>query len=148
MLRPVLVLAIIGLAGCVEPGPDGPWPVQHPPGWDDTPEMTVVSGGRYHSADQDLGAAGPEGVPRPAGCAAYQDGVRKGWDTCQVLDNVPRFGGGGPENATWWIQASWDGRGEDLIEQERDESRRTVVAFDAAGSPVAHLPRAIALSVE
>ncbi len=148
MQRLAVLMAVVALAGCVEPMPGGPWPVERPDGWDATPEMTAVSGGRYHSADQHLVADGPSGVPVPAGCAAYQDGVRKGWDTCRVEADQRPDAAGSPAGVGWTVMASWNGRGEDLIEQERDESRRTVVAFDADGNPVAHLPRAVAFDVE
>jgi hypothetical protein len=148
----VVVARILGLAallaGCLEPNIriTDAWPVDRPVDWDRSPELVAYDGFRSHSADQEVAAAPEEqGTPEPAGCAAYQDGKRDRLDTCEVHGPDTRFG---RDEGPWTIHATWDGRGEDLIEQERDESRRTVVAYAADGAVVAHLKAARAFAVE
>lgn len=134
-MRIVTVAALVLLAGCI----DGPAPKERPADWDQGVELMFISGFRAHSADEDRQIVPPEGtdVEVPAYCAAYQDGVRKAGDSCTVITPYdPMYWDHGPYD--WGIEASWDGRGDDLIEQERDESRRTVVAFDDGGVAIAY----------
>lgn len=135
MVRLVVVLTVL-LCGCFEPAPTGEAPVERPADWDQGAGLLAYSGFRAHSADERQSLVPPENatVARPAYCGAYQDGQRSGWDTCAVSGPDGSYGGDwGP----WTIEASWDGRGEDLVETERAPERRTVVAFDAGGEPVA-----------
>jgi hypothetical protein len=122
------------LAGCLE----GPAPKDRPADWDQGTELVFISGFRAHSADEERQIVPPTNatLATPAYCAAYQDGFRDFGDSCTVISPY------GPmyweESWDWGIEASWNGRGEDLIEQERETSHRTVVAFDAEGAPVAY----------
>ena len=132
-MRVFALTALVLLAGCIE----GPAPVERPADWDQGVELVYISGFRAHSADEDRRIVPPENttIATPAYCGAYQDGVRKARDTCTVLAPfAPMYW---DESWAWGIEASWDGWGDNLIEQERDESRRTVVAFNADGVPVA-----------
>lgn len=110
--------------------------MQRPADWDQGVELLFYEGFRAHSADESRRLVPPENttVAPPAYCGAYQDGERKGRDACAVQGADTSFG---RTMGPWTIHASWDGRGEDLGATERDEARRTVVAFDAAGVPVA-----------
>jgi hypothetical protein len=142
-------LALLGLllAGCLEPTVriTDPWPVDRPGDWDQSAELVAYDGFRAHSADQTVDAAPRDaGLARPAGCAAYQDGRRDRFDTCAVVDADRRA----PSGATWTVHATWDGSGEDLVAQERDEGRRSVVAYAADGTAVAHLKAATAFTIE
>lgn len=155
MLRPLgfaMILAFAALlAGCsgrtLPPSIQDPWPVDRPLDWNTTLSLVVFDGERSHSADQTLDAAPPANtsVPQPAGCAAYQDGRRSPYDSCAV--EGPQYVPNGSK-VPWTVRVHWDGRGEDVAEQERDESRRTVVAFADDGTPVAHVGHAIAMVVE
>lgn len=116
----VVVVRILGLvallaAGCLEPNLriTDDWPIDRPEDWDRSPELVAYDGFRAHSADQEVAAA-PEdpGTSEPAGCAAYQDGRRDRFDTCEVRGPDTRFG---RDEGPWTIHATWDGRGEDLI---------------------------------
>lgn len=136
MFRLAAVAMVLGLTGCLGPAALGPAPVERPADWDAGVMVLAYSGFRAHSADEEQSLVPPDNMtlPRPAYCGAYQDGVRQAGDTCAVADRDTRWGGDwGP----WTIVASWGGRGEDLVETEQDPSRRTVVAFDGAGTPVA-----------
>lgn len=133
-MRVLAIAALVLLAGCIE----GPAPKERPADWDQGAELVFISGFRAHSADEtrDLVLPANVSLARPAYCGAYQDGVRKALDSCTVIAPYePMYW---DQSWDWGIEASWDGRGEDLVEQEQDESRRTVVAFDADGVPVAY----------
>ena len=143
-----ILAALSGCAGEALP-PTVHVPDIRPADWDQTPVLEVFGGMRAHSADQEL-QAGDAGWAKavPVACQAYQDGRHARGDTCRVVTEAPVHWFGEGPRPTWYVDASWDGSGEDLIEQERDESRRTVVAFDAAAKAVAHVPRAVAMAIE
>lgn len=135
-VQAVMLALVLPLSGCVTP--PGPAPVERPADWDEGEELVFISGFRAHSADEDRQIVPMEDstLAAPAYCGAYQNGVRQVADTCSVISPYsPQYW---DHDHPWGIEASWDGRGDDLVEQEQDESMRTVVAFDAAGVPVAY----------
>lgn len=83
-------------------------------------------------------AAPPSPPPQPARCVAYQDGRHAAGDTCTVFP-PGQDTWDGEDIQEWTIKADWDGKGQRLHEDvELNRGGRTVVAFDAGGSVVAH----------
>lgn len=110
-----------------------------PGDWQTGEELVAFVGSKSHDAHQSYGLAPAAGDPEgtPVRCVAYQEGRHHRLDKCTVVPgNVT-----GWDDVTWgpWtLQASWSGWGERLYEDvELHPERRTVVAFDADGRPVA-----------
>lgn len=145
MARPAFALLLALLAGCAVPrgAPVEP-PMQLPADWDDGVALHTFSADARHS-----GAFGAEmenaTLDRPAACRAYRTDMAVAQDTCVVRDPdeyetstrlYPSRQG------TWVIEADWAGCPGGDFNGCHDEPRpehglRRVVAFDAAGIPVA-----------
>lgn len=110
-----------------------------PADWQSGARLVAFQGSKSHDADESYGLVPATGEPpgTPARCVAYQEGRHHRLDSCSVVPgNVTRWDGTtwGP----WTLQASWSGWGERLHEDvEQHPGRRTVVAYDAEGRPVA-----------
>ncbi|MHB1260156.1 MAG: hypothetical protein ACYC2H_00425 [Thermoplasmatota archaeon] len=125
------------LAGCV--GTDR-FDEARPGDWQRGVVLEAFESTTDHDADETytLRPANATTVPTPIRCVAYQDGRHARGDECEVL-GPGRVDYAGIAEPQWTIEAAWDGRGQRLNEDvERHPEARTVVAFDASGTVVAH----------
>ncbi len=111
-----------------------------PADWQSGAELVAFRGSKSHHADEAYGLApvAGEAIAMPAHCVAYQEGRHHRLDKCAVVPGNVSLGGDGTVWGPWTLQVSWNGWGERLYEDvELHPERRTVVAFDDEGNPVA-----------
>ncbi|HJQ93654.1 MAG TPA: hypothetical protein VJ874_05145 [Candidatus Thermoplasmatota archaeon] len=133
----VFCVALV-LSGCV--GNDR-FDGTRPDDWQAGAPLLAFEGGKSHDADEtySLRLANASDAPaQPVRCIAYQDGRHAVGDECAVVP-AGRTTWEGTAIEGWTLDASWDGRGQDLHEDvELNRGGRTVVAFAEDGSIVAH----------
>jgi hypothetical protein len=142
MARLVVLVMLLSLAGCVEPEPepaaDLPLPDRLPEDWDSGVPMLPYQRGGTHSGAKQADLYPTSDLARPAACAAFRDEVRHARDSCTLRDAEPRW-----ENRSSWVaEPAWagcegGGWGGCPGDTYPDPYRPHVVAFDAAGRPVA-----------